>query len=122
MENCKAYNLIAIEIPLEEISWVDEHEIYWRGDIYDIKEIQISDGKLKAFAYPDNEEEALNEDYKKNNPAGQSSSQKPKTTESFLKSSIACEVRFTASNLNFEVVDLNAIRGYKIPFFPPPEA
>jgi len=61
------HELVQLEIPLDEITWIHAHEIYWNGEMYDITEDEIKGNMLHCKAYHDNEEKELTEKYARHN-------------------------------------------------------
>ena len=117
-------DLISIEVPLNEIIWLDAHEISWNGNRYDVTHVEISNNEFKALGFYDAEEEELNNKYEKSehNDERAPSSQKVKTTESFLQSTILISYLLYGNDLNFHFPKIIRSSGYPDQFYTPPKA
>ena len=117
-------DLISIEAPLDEIVWLDDHEISWNGNMYDVTQIEISNNVFKALGFYDAEEEELKDKYENSeqNDERAPSSQKVKTAESFLQSAILISHFLSGDDLKFEFPKIIRSSGYPDQFFTPPKA
>lgn len=117
-------DLISIEAPLDEIIWMDEHEISWNGNMYDVTHIEIINNLFKAVGFYDADEEELNVKYEnsEHNDERAPSSQKVKTTESFLQSTILISHLLSQNDLKFHFPKIIGSSGYPDQFYTPPEA
>lgn len=50
-------------IPLQQVKWVDSHEFFYKGKLYDIVTSSIVNDTMNCVAYHDTEEQKLKEDY-----------------------------------------------------------
>ncbi len=123
-DETRYHSLVAIHAPLDEIIWLDDHEISWNGNLYDITQVEVHDNFLTALGEYDAEEAELQEEYEnaEQNNLPVQNTYKIKTTESFLHPYISFVQNTDADELIYPPLFGRIDSGHKNSFFPPPKA
>ncbi len=119
--------LVSVRIPINEITWIHEHEFIWNGEMYDVDKNRIENGFLICNAYHDKKEKEITENYISNY-----SDQKDNSSNSHQNHTIKHRIDFIPSNelhknnFSFQFTYIQPLFYYEniciTLFSPPPES